>query len=150
MYSPDRTTWFVVADGAHLRLFESGPEARPWRLVHEDSDDEARKRGRELARGAAPRGRGGSGARFSIEFDDLHAREEARFVETIAASLNEASLRGEFDQLVLALPPKALGELRKKLSPDITSKVTAALDKDLIKLSEHELLEYFKTNLDRW
>ncbi|MCK5168087.1 MAG: host attachment protein, partial [Rhodospirillaceae bacterium] len=44
-----------------------------------------------------------------------------------------------FDALVLVAPAKTLGELRKKLNPNVKGKVTAELDKDLTHLNLHDL-----------
>jgi protein required for attachment to host cells len=65
------------------------------------------------------------------------AKEE--FVHLIGEQINAASGRGEFDELLLVAPTRALNELRAALDTATQSKLVGALEKDLVKTPDHEL-----------
>ncbi len=151
MYTPKRNTWFLVADGAKMRLFESVGAKEPWVLIGEDAADDARKAARELGSERPGRGRkAGSGARIAMEAPAQDEKLEDAFVHRLAGKLNDANRDGLYDQLVLALSPRALGELRKKLAPEVTAKLIGVFDKGLTQISDADLLAYFKERLTKW
>jgi len=49
-----------------------------------------------------------------------------------------------FDELVLVAPPKFLGMLRDELQNPLDKLVTRTVDKDLTRLTVHELVEALK------
>lgn len=151
MYRPKRTTWFLVADGTRGRLFESAGYKEPWTLIDEREDEAARAPDRELGSERPGRGvKSGSGARYAVEAASEHDKAEKAFIEERALFLNAAEREGAFDQLVLAAPPRALGALRAKLSPETIARCIGVFDKDLTKTPEKELEDYFKQKLERW
>jgi protein required for attachment to host cells len=151
MYRPKRKTWFMIADGAKARLFESlGPRER-WELIHAWDDAAARMPTRELGDAPPVRGRNiGSGGRYAVEVKSEHDKAEASFIHECTKFLNSALLDKSFDQLVLAAPPGALGEFRNCLSSDIISNFIGVFDKDLTNMPDQELFDYFKKHLVRW
>ncbi len=151
MLTPRRTTWFLIADGSRMRLFESFGSKKPWTLIDTDEVRNARKTARELGSERPGRGRKtGSGARFAMGAPTLDEDLEDDFLRALAAELNAANKDRRFDQLVLALPPRALGEIRKKLAPEVTQKFIGVFDKELTQLSENDLFAYFKERLTKW
>jgi len=74
------------------------------------------------------------GPRSAIEATDWHALEEERFAATIAERLNRAAEENKFEHIVIAAPPKVLGELRHEYSKRLQGKILAEIDKDLTKL----------------
>ncbi|HXQ46197.1 MAG TPA: host attachment protein, partial [Caulobacteraceae bacterium] len=79
--------------------------------------------------------------------EDLHRTEKRTFVDEVAAALNDASARDEFDRLILVAPAHALGELRQALDAPTRRKIAGELQKDLTHVPEADLAEHF-TNLD--
>ncbi len=151
MIHPDRTTWFMVADGTKARLFESSRRGDRWKLIKEWRDDAARAPSRELGDDRPTRGwKSGSGTRYSVDVPSEHDKAEEAFIQKRASFLNSAATDGAYDQLVLTAPPAALGIFRKRLSPEATAKYIAVLDKDLTNMPDHELYEYFNNNIERW
>lgn len=152
MRTAKRRTWFLIADGAKARRFESdGPKA-PFKCSKEWSDDVARAPERELGRDRPARGRtSGTGAPFAVETpSSMHEKAEAAFLAARADEINEASRRGDFDQLFIAAPPAALGMLRKKIAPETTAKLIGVLNKDLTNMAPHDLHAYLLENVERW
>lgn len=153
MYTSQRTTWFLIADGARMRMFESlgSNEPEKWTLIDSEEAENVRKASRELGTERAGRGqKTGSGARFAMDAATLDEDLEDQFIHGIAANLNAAVKDEKFDQLVLTLSPRALGELRKKLTPETTQKLIGVFDKEVTQLSENDLFDYFKEHLKKW
>jgi len=65
--------------------------------------------------------------------------EKAAFAHKLAAWLDVAAHDDAFDRLVVAAPPRMLGELRKAMSKQVSARVVAEVSKDLAKCSETAL-----------
>ena len=149
MLAPKRTTWFIIADGAKARLFESLAFREPWRLEHEWRDETARLPSRALENERPGRGRTiGSGSHYAVGGRSKHDEAEKAFVKTRAEFIVASFER--YDQLVLAAPPGALGEFRKHLPAKVTAKLIGVFDKDLTNMPDQELQAYFVKQLERW
>jgi len=136
MITPKKTTWVLVADGARARILaNTGPKSGlvpvpgTARVQHVPKTSElgSDKPGRSLSSA------GGPGNRAAMETTDWHQFEEQKFAKQIAGLLDAAAQEGDFDQLVLVAPPKALGELRASLNEQTRAKVCGELAKDLTK-----------------
>lgn len=151
MITPKRTTWFIIADGSQLRLYESAGVKEHWNLIDSKDQKIARKPSHKLGRERPGRGRKvGPDSRFSVNGSEPHEKMETEFLFDLAKSLNKAARDEKFDQLVVAAPPRALGALRAKFQPQLTAKYIGVFDKDLTNMPEAELFEYFKERLVRW
>ncbi len=149
MLTPNRRTWFFVADGAKARLFESRGFRERWTLKNEWRDNDARLPARALENERPSRGHTiGSGGRYSIEKHSKHDAAEGAFVKARTEFINAS--RDNYDQLVLAAPPRVLGAIRKELSVDIIPKFIGVFDKDLTNMPDQQLHEYFQKHLERW
>ncbi len=147
----DRTTWFIFADGAKARLFESGGATEGWALAKEWRSEEARVSDKDLGKDRPTRGRTiGSGQRYAVSEKSAHDQAEDAFIMELAGFLNDAADQDRFDQVVLAAPPRALGLLRRRLRPESTERCIAMWDKDLTNMPETELLSYCRESLRRW
>jgi protein required for attachment to host cells len=58
----------------------------------------------------------------------------------VADYLNDAAMRGAFQKLVLAAPPKFLGDLRAALGAKARGMVSGEIHKDLTKETDIELV----------
>jgi protein required for attachment to host cells len=132
--SPTRQkiTWAAVADGSKaLILVNDGTDASPSMTVLSKSEIENPPT-RELGDGAAGRRSGaGPSQRSAMEATDWHEFEEAHFVKEFAGRLNSAAERGLFNRLIIAAPPKVLGQLRTVLSAKATACMIAEIGSDL-------------------
>lgn len=63
---------------------------------------------------------------------NLHEQEEEKFLKRVADRLGEAEKHSQFDHLVIAAPPRALGMLRTMLPPGAKARIRADLSKDLL------------------
>jgi len=138
------TTWVVLADGAHARIFEnSGPGTGLVEINSWDSPS-ARKPTRDL--GTDRPGRGHESATYGRHAlaarEDWHEGEKANFVHDVAAYLNDRNHQGAFDELVIAAPPRALGELRKAIDSTTAGRLKVEINKDLTKIPQADLGEH--------
>jgi protein required for attachment to host cells len=140
-----QTIWYVVADGGRARIlqkrgrqgnrqegFDNRQEfvsANLHRQTH-DLGTERPGRVRESAtsahHGVQPR-------------QDFHQADKQSFVREVAAVLNEASQRDEFDGLILVAPAHALGDLRQALDAATQRKINGELQKDLTNVPNSDL-----------
>ncbi len=75
----------------------------------------------------------GSHRRGSMEQTDWHQLEEHRFVERVAAALEDVVRRSDVPALVIAAPPRTLADLRRAFHPDVQKRIVAEIGKDLTK-----------------
>src|ERR1700734_1435040 len=66
---------------------------------------------------------GGTHRRSSIEQTDWHHLEEHRFVERVAAALEDVVRRNHTPALVIVAPPKTLADLRRAFHADVQKKI---------------------------
>lgn len=137
-------TWILIADGAQARVVEHlGPgmgfrqvEGLDWAIeplqAHEIVTDR-------------PGSKSGGGARGGgmTPKTDPAAYRETEFVKSVAATLDRHHQKGEFDRLVIAAAPIALGDLRKAISPAVQKSVVAELNKDLTNTPTAQLEKHF-------
>lgn len=126
-------TWVLIADGAQARVLENtGPgkglkqvEGLDWAIEPLQAQDivSDRSGGNRTPGGF---GRGG----MEPKTDPVEHRE-TEFVKSVAATLDRHQQKGDFDRLVIAAAPIALGDLRKAITPAVQKTVVAELNKDL-------------------
>lgn len=83
-------------------------------------------------------------ARSAVEANDYHDTEETAFLQRVCTQIEQAAA-GEARpaRLVVAAPPRVIGELRSLLPPPIRDLVSVEVGKDLTKLSIDEIERYF-------
>lgn len=138
-------TWIVVADGDQAKIFEHDGPGKGLHAVKNLSLEQEHLKARDIMADKPGRAysSAGPGSRSAVDYrtDPVEVRER-RFVEHLAAVLDEQHRGGAFDRLVIAAAPAALGDLRPALSEEIKGAILAELPKDLTnvpipKLAEH-------------
>lgn len=127
------TAWMIVADGRRARVLTeqrrgaSLEELEDWAM--EIGPDELYD-----AQDRPPRSfdRVGAGRHAMDKGRSLHEQEEEKFLKRVADRLGAAEKQSQFDHLVIAAPPRALGALRTMLSPAAKARVVADIPKDLL------------------
>ncbi len=145
MVADDRT-WIVIADGAKSNIvrytgpddeLEPVPDAQMSQPNLKTSELVTDRRGRSFA------GKGISEGRSAMDPPtDPHQHEESKFVASVADFLDKH--RDEFDHLVVAAAPRALGDFRKAVSPNVEKKISAELNKNLTNMPLHEVREHLQ------
>jgi protein required for attachment to host cells len=137
-------TWYVVADGGRARVVQkrAGQEAfeTSWEIVASDIHHRTHDLGTE--RPGRSRESATSAHHAVQPRADLHRANKQNFVLDVAAMLNEANQRNEFDCLVLVAPAHPLGDLRAALDASTERKITGELQKDLTKVPNADLAEH--------
>jgi protein required for attachment to host cells len=142
-------TWYVVADGGRARIVQKrarqGDRQEAFDTLREFVSADLHRATHEL--GAERPGRtreSATSARHAVQpRQDLHQAAKQNFAHEVAALLNEAGQRDEFDTLVLVAPAHVLGDLRQALDEPTRRKVTAQLQKDLTKVPNADLAKHF-------
>ncbi|MCP5432648.1 MAG: host attachment protein [Alphaproteobacteria bacterium] len=134
-------TWIVLADGAHARFFANDGPGRGIKALAGLDLDETIPPGRDIVSDRAGRSFDSAGPGRSAMEPQTDPREEAkrRFLDRVAARLAEKAREGAFDRLVVAAPPRPLGELRAALAAPVKERLHAELAKDLTKVPVAEL-----------
>jgi len=123
--------WFLLADGRRARVLTEERRGAPlqseWDMEINDEDlyDPQDRPPRSFnsvgaARSGMDKGR------------TLHEQEEANFLRRLAGRIGEAGKRQQFEHLVIAAPPRALGALRDLLPASVQSRIRAETPKDLL------------------
>jgi protein required for attachment to host cells len=120
--------WILVCDGAKAQILRNDqklPAAhdmgtdRPGRVHHTQG-----------------------GASSATEETDWHEEGERAFIGHTVERLDALVRDHKVASLVVIAPPRALGVLRKHLTPALTSVITDQINKDLAQLSVHEIQKH--------
>jgi protein required for attachment to host cells len=137
------TTWIVLADGKHARIYEHAvPGAKlatalVQDLVAEDTHAFARELGTDRpGRAFDP----GSGSPHAMEpHSDPHERSKIAFARRVASCVDDAVQSKRCARIVLIAPPKMLGFLRAERGTAARAAIIASAGKDLMKIPLAEL-----------
>ena len=122
----------LVADGKKLLFLRNHGDEGIIDLRTEAHDEREDAYDREMKTDAqgAKNNIAGMG-RLSVEETDYHQQEEDKWVKETAEELKRRALRNDFDALVLVVPPKALGVLRKELHKEVEKRIVATINKEM-------------------
>lgn len=139
------TTWILIANGTQARVLEhqgpgkglTGVNGLDWSIAPLQTQDINTDRPGRSFSSVGP-------GRSAMEpKTDAADHREAEFVRTVAQELERKALSGDFDRLIIAAAPIALGNLRKSLSDHVKKTVVAELDKDLTNVPPPQLDKHF-------
>ncbi len=141
MLTKKETTWILVCDGARGRILVNRGRGTGLSEIERAESRDAREPTREL--GSDRPGRsfdsvGGSRHAMASPVD-WHRFEKTQFAKEMAAIVNHAALANGFDRLVIAAPPRVLGDLRRALRPQAMKKLGGEIGKDLTQVAIHDL-----------
>lgn len=142
-------TIILVADGTRMLLLcNKGNLRQPDLKVieHRQFDN---PQDRDLSSDAPGLGfsRGHPG-RSTLDEADLHQANEDRFLAASAAALALAAANGRGD-IVVAAPPRALGELRRHYAPVVQQRLVAEIDSDFTKHPIDEITRLLSAHGER-
>ena len=135
------TTWLLVADAGHARVFAVEPDTRLIERVPMLELDAPTPPSREIASDRP-------GRTFDCAGEGRHAKapptdplrfEKESFAREVAQRLERAATTGAFDRLVVVAAPAFLGDLRKVAAPALGSRIAHEVAKDLVHVPPHEL-----------
>ncbi|MDE8650192.1 host attachment family protein [Novosphingobium album (ex Liu et al. 2023)] len=76
--------------------------------------------------------------RSTFEESDPHQANEDLFIAAAADTLASVAANGQ-DRLIVAAPPRALGELRRHYTQDVRARLVAEIDKDFTRHTVDEI-----------
>lgn len=127
------TAWMLVADGRRARVLV---EPRRGATLEERADLAMEISEDELydIQDRPPRSfdRVGAGRHAMDKGRSLHEAEEEKFLKRVAERIGEADKQNQFDHLIIAAPPRALGLLRTLLPTSTQNRICATTPKDLL------------------
>lgn len=124
--------WVLIADGEKALFLRNDvdgedPDLNVVRIEEQDNpsdvDQSANKPGRKQDTGV--------GQVSAMDDTDWHELAKERFADELAEILYKQAHKNKFEKIVIAAPPKILGELRDKMHKEVSSRVIAEIDKDL-------------------
>ena len=86
-------------------------------------------------------GAASEGHRSSAANPDNDTQAEDDFLAAVAERLNKAATAGEFDDLLVIAPPRALGELRKHWSKGLKARLIGEINQDLTMRTPAQIAE---------
>ena len=126
-------TWILVADAGRARIFANHGVGKGLEEVTEGEHTHPLPKTREI--GTDKPGRSfdshGTGRHAMEPRVDWHEQAKEEFAKELAKWLKAAWLADSFGRLVIAAPPRTLGELRRELDPQVAKCISAEIDKDL-------------------
>jgi protein required for attachment to host cells len=136
--------WFLVADAARARLFETSGKDVALTEVLDLMEPNARISETELASDEPGRQAtaGGPGTHGMQEKVTPREQEDIRFAAELNDMLQEGINKGSYDELYIAAAPHFLGLLRKSMPDAVAARLKGDLDKDLTRLGEAEIREH--------
>lgn len=142
-------TWILLADGAQARLLRNLGPGKGLEEIAPGSVEFPHPPNREIDtdRPGRVQDRIGPGRHAMEPHIEPHEKLKMDFAKALADGINAADHKGRFDRLIVAAPPKVLGELRQKLSKGAQAKLLRELDKDLIGSSDKQLNKQFADDL---
>ncbi len=138
-------TWFVLTNGARVRVLKRRAERPGYDIVEEYQSDEARIPTREIVSDRPGRVQESaySGHHAVDARHDAHRERKNAFARDLADRLNKAAAEGAFDALVLYAAPRTLAALRVNLEHGTREKIKAEVAKDLTKVPLADLAHHF-------
>lgn len=140
--------WILVADGARALLMRNDGSPLKPKFTLLRRYEQVNPATREQGTDRPGRTNDAGTHKSAMEETDWHQLAEDRFVHDIADVLSAAYHRREFDALIIAAPPAALGEMRKALTDQIRLSIVSEINKDLTHLPVPELEESILKHLE--
>ena len=84
------------------------------------------------------------GHHTAMQETDWHRLEKERFAAELADRLFRMAGKKNFHSLIVAAPPRALGELHKRLHKTVSDRIIGEIHKDLTRLAVFEIETYLK------
>jgi protein required for attachment to host cells len=70
-------------------------------------------------------------ARPAMDETDFHQQGEDRWIRDAAEEVNRRALKNDFEALAVVVPPKALGQFRKKLHKEAERRLILTVNKEM-------------------
>lgn len=132
-------TWIVVADSETVRILQHGDNSNLETVAEARADDDGLVAHAQKTSGLA----GGRRIHFASDPRDRSNHHGKRsFAKDIAEWLETALQHRAYDRLVIAAPPRMLGDIRAALPDTVAERVSTEIAKDLVSRPGGEIAGY--------
>jgi protein required for attachment to host cells len=122
----------LVADGKKMLWLRNQGDSDLIDLRTESHDRRDDPMDREIKTDApGPQGQRWGAGRPAMDEVDFHQQGEDRWIRDAAEEVNRRALSNDFDALAVIIPPKALGEFRKKLHKEAERRIVLTVNKEM-------------------
>lgn len=122
----------LVADGKKLLWLRNQGDSGMIDLRTESHDERADPMDRDIKSDApGTQGQRWGDGRPAMDETDFHQQGEDRWIREAAEQVNRRALENDFDALAVVIPPKALGEFRKKLHKEAERRIVLTVNKTM-------------------
>lgn len=143
------TYWILVADSSEAKLFAAEKINTEWKLLKEFNHPEGREKDTEIVSdkfGSFPNATT-SGSSSWAEPTDPKEIEAENFARKIAQELNLGRAKSLYHKLILVAPPRFHGMINKHCNSHVLGLIIKRLEKNYIKLKDHELIPKVREHL---
>ena len=136
------TQWILVAQRAGAKLFQSTRAGTQLELLRDIPHLVGRLQDKDLGSDRPGRlfSNASHGTRSSTDSENTaHDHQAEVFAGELARILDKGRTLNEYDDLVLVAEPRFLGKLQASLTRLTAGKVSRRIEKELTKISDHEL-----------
>lgn len=135
-----KTLWVAVIDGSKGLIYRNEGDAEHPVLKPVEIDKQDVPQSQDIVSDRPGRKSDGQGGqRSAMDEGDPHEQQEKRFVEDIAEFLNAASLKDEFDEILIYAASRSLGIIRPKYHVELQKRVRGEFDLDVVNEPVNEL-----------
>ena len=132
--------WILIGDGEKaLFLVNQGDATLPVLETLRVMDNHNPPTGEQGADAPGRMSDGPGPHRSAVQNTDWHEIEKHRFAKEVADFLYKAAHANRFSKLVVAAPPKTLGDLRKEFHPEVSERIVAEIGKDFTNEPPYEI-----------
>jgi protein required for attachment to host cells len=122
----------LVADGKKMLWLRNQGDSDLIDLRTESHDQRDDPMDREIKTDApGTQGQRWGDGRPAMDEVDFHQQGEDRWIRDAAEEVNRRALSNDFDALAVIIPPKALGEFRKKLHKEAERRIVLTVNKEM-------------------
>jgi len=122
----------LVADGKKTLFLRNHGDSEMIDLRTEAHDQRSDPPDRDIKTDAPGAQHSSAGyGRDTMEEADFHQQGEDRWIRDAAEEVNRRALSNDFDALAVVIPPKALGEFRKKLHKEAERRLILTVNKEM-------------------
>ena len=122
----------LVADGKKMLWLRNHGDSDLIDLRTESHDVRADPMDREIKSDApGTQGQRWGDGRSAMDETDFHQQGEDRWIRDAAEEVNRRALSNDFDALAVIVPPKALGQFRKKLHKEAERRIVLTVNKEM-------------------
>ena len=132
--------WILVGDGEKaLFLVNQGDATHPVLETLRVMENHNPPSGEQAADSPGRMHDGPGPHRSAVQNTDWHEIEKERFAKEVAEFLYKAAYENRYSKLVVAAPPKTLGDLRKEFHKEVQERIIAEIDKDFTNQPPYEI-----------